>query len=369
MEYSTIGEVYDFIVEKHAVTGQSMSFPKVLEEMKTRQLVHAERPACPPFHAGMDRDAFIGFVRGIWISVGTVTKASIDHVRKETVSEDSIIPEGKDIFCLLNMPYMKVYPHYHPIYEINYVAKGSCRMVFEDDSIALEEGDLCITSPMSAHCMPLDPDCMTLSFMVRKSTFNQAFGQFLDNKDLLSQFFRNTLYGDRKSNYVLMRTENDPSVFSAVQELVYETAQTDEESNICAFSLLNLMLSRAVRAAHAHVSLFRYEGDMGATQNFPLILAYIQENYATVTLSSLAAAFNYSESYVSRLIHKNMNQTFGELLTTLRMNKARKLLANTSQKVSDIALEVGYDSVDHFTRTFKKVNGVTPREYRGALQP
>ena len=46
------------------------------------------------------------------------------------------------------------------------------------------------------------------------------------------------------------------------------------------------------------------------------------------------------------------------------MNHAMEFLMNTSLKVSEIADAVGYDSVDHFSRTFRKVYGSSPQEYK-----
>ena len=88
-----------------------------------------------------------------------------------------------------------------------------------------------------------------------------------------------------------------------------------------------------------------------------------------MTLSSLAKAFHFSETYLSKLIRKKMNQSFTEVLRTLKMNHAMEYLLNTSMKVSEIADAVGYDSVDHFSRTFRKVYGVPPQEYKKRALP
>ena len=57
-------------------------------------------------------------------------------------------------------------------------------------------------------------------------------------------------------------------------------------------------------------------------------------------------------------------QTFIQLLTTVRMENAEQLLRDTAIPVSDIAAAVGYESSEHFIRTFRKYVGMTPSGYR-----
>ena len=127
---------------------------------------------------------------------------------------------------------------------------------------------------------------------------------------------------------------------------------------------MNLLLARALRSASAAVTLHHYEGFSERDFDFALVLQYIQQNYRTVTLSSLAKTFHFSEAYLSKLIHKNLNQSFTDILRSLKMNHAVEYLLNTPMKISEIADAVGYDSVDHFSRTFRKVYGTSPLDYR-----
>ena len=93
---------------------------------------------------------------------------------------------------------------------------------------------------------------------------------------------------------------------------------------------------------------------------------YIQANYQTVTLEDVAEEFHLSEQYVSKYIKDKSGQTFGELLQNIRMKKAKTMLKNGSMTVENIAYAVGYQSVEHFTRTFKKKFQMTPVQYRNS---
>lgn len=366
--YTTIGDVFRYAADKYRETGRLSAFPAVLAEMYRLGLVTTEAPPIPPFYAGMSRESFLEFLHGMQIRANELVARDCGRVQDTGLDEAAIFPDGKDVFCVVNLPYMSDYSHHHSFFEITYLVQGACTLHFEGETAELSEGDLCIISPMSAHSVPSGPNCVSLSILVRTSTFDTAFGNMLTKGDLLGVFFRSSLYENRRANYLLLKTQNDPMVLSTVEQLAYECNLTTGDANACAVNLLNILLIRALRAANAVITLHHYEGYSERDFDFTLILQYIQKNYQTVTLFSLAETFQFSETYLSKLIRKKMNQSFTEVLRTLKMNHAVGYLTNTSLKISEIAVAVGYDSVDHFTRTFRKTYGVTPQAYRHLQQ-
>ncbi|MCR4909601.1 MAG: 2-isopropylmalate synthase [Lachnospiraceae bacterium] len=107
----------------------------------------------------------------------------------------------------------------------------------------------------------------------------------------------------------------------------------------------------------------------GATQKderITKIINYIQENYLTVTLEDLSRLFFLSKPYLSKYIKEKSGMTFGENVQKIRLKKACSLLKNGNMKVEKVAESVGYQSVEHFNRQFKKKYGMTPVQYRNA---
>ena len=94
------------------------------------------------------------------------------------------------------------------------------------------------------------------------------------------------------------------------------------------------------------------------------MLNFIQTNYQHITLEHMAKQFHLTEPYISKYIKDKSGKTFGEQVTKVRMKRARTLLKNGNMTVEDIAVSVGYPSVEHFNRTFKKIFKMTPVEYR-----
>ncbi len=94
------------------------------------------------------------------------------------------------------------------------------------------------------------------------------------------------------------------------------------------------------------------------------ILNFIQENYTSVTLEDLSEHFHLSKPYMSKYIKEKSGETFGDIVKNIRMKKAKTLLKNTSMTVENVSRTLGYDNVEHFSRSFKKVFQMTPMQFR-----
>lgn len=85
----------------------------------------------------------------------------------------------------------------------------------------------------------------------------------------------------------------------------------------------------------------------------------------TISLAKLAKQINTSTHALSQVINENFQKTFFELIGFYRLEEAKKLLkSNPKAKISDIAFDVGYNSLSAFNAAFKKSTGSTPSKYR-----
>lgn len=97
-------------------------------------------------------------------------------------------------------------------------------------------------------------------------------------------------------------------------------------------------------------------------------LAYIEVNYKErLKLADVADNVYVSQWHLSKLLNKYTGQNFSELLNNVRMEQAKKLLENPSLRIGDIAEEVGFLDMAHFSRVFKKQVGVSANEYRNTV--
>ena len=83
-----------------------------------------------------------------------------------------------------------------------------------------------------------------------------------------------------------------------------------------------------------------------------------------VSLDDIAGKFHFTKPYVSKYIKVKSGKTFTEIITDIKLKKAKTLLKNESMHIDVIAANVGYQNVEHFNRLFKKRYGMTPGQYR-----
>lgn len=95
-----------------------------------------------------------------------------------------------------------------------------------------------------------------------------------------------------------------------------------------------------------------------------LITAGLLEDF---TVQDIAMKLHVHPNYLSRLFARETGKTLTEYTVMLRMEKAKALLASPGRRVFQVAEEVGYDSVSHFNRTFKRHTGMNPKEYQASL--
>lgn len=82
-----------------------------------------------------------------------------------------------------------------------------------------------------------------------------------------------------------------------------------------------------------------------------------------LTLSTLAEHFNYSPAALSASFKKETDTNLTTYVKQTRIREAIRLFNSTTQSVSDVALSVGYDDFAYFSRVFKEITGMSPRDY------
>ena len=86
-----------------------------------------------------------------------------------------------------------------------------------------------------------------------------------------------------------------------------------------------------------------------------------------MSLVAVAKVVNMSATYFSEKFKEMTGINFVEYVARTRIEKARNLLLNPNRRVSEVAFEVGFQSLSQFNRTFRKVGGKSPRDYRAKL--
>ncbi|MDE5866654.1 MAG: AraC family transcriptional regulator [Lachnospiraceae bacterium] len=93
--------------------------------------------------------------------------------------------------------------------------------------------------------------------------------------------------------------------------------------------------------------------------------SFIEQNFQNdISVEDIAASCGLNRSYFGKIFHENMGKTPQEFLISYRMTKAAELLKLTGLSIADIGNAVGYPNQLHFSRAFKNVYSISPRQWR-----
>ncbi len=259
-------------------------------------------------------------------------------------------------------------PHYHEYIEFLY-ASGECDLSvwIAGESVDFRTGDFLIINSNTPHCflsrLPINnyacikalPEVIYFS---ESSYFDARYvAPFLENNLVRYQLFRADELADTEiSNFFCEALEEWKN-----KEYGYEVSLRS-----LVFRIFLWTIRRNYKKGE---NLFITERDSGI-ENVALVhgaVEYINANFATVTEADAAASINMSYSHFSRLFKRVMGKSFKEYLTATRINAAERMLFETDTPITEIALACGFATSSHFIDRFKRVKGITPRQYRQAF--
>ena len=252
--------------------------------------------------------------------------------------------------------------HWHEEIEILVVTKGSAVLILNNDRYELKEGYVAFILPNHLH----------LVTVLLGDTFD--FYAVVFHPDLLSSFIQDVIQ-QQYFDSVLQENILFPTVLSAQEAKEFGIA--DVLSDIYALFAKKEPCFELLIKARLYVvwSLYYLHGTSSAsvserTSDYRIalvksIIDYIHTHYESqITLDILAAYFHLSREHLCRLFKKMTRMSPIEYLNFYRISTSTRLLRETDHEISDIALEIGFNNISYFNRTFKRYMHVTPGEYR-----
>lgn len=299
-----------------------------------------------------------------YVNLGDFYKERTKENLGITIANVSEIESGEEISVQRHERYGYPILHNHSFIEIAYVYNGNCTHYVGEQSFQMAAGDLCILAPNAQHVIvALEDDAVILNILLGKEALNRSFLQMVKDKHLLADFFENVMYGKTVSPYIFFPTGCD----TWIRQIILKMYQETKERRYAYRESLDLY----TRQLFIHI-LRDYEvlakvsapKEQRMDDNVVAVLGYLSVNYNRTDLKEVAAFFNYSEAYMSRMLKKYTGKTFGVLISEVQMKHAKELLENSDKTLADIAQEIGCFDYSHFSRKFKKEYGVSPDIYR-----
>ncbi len=240
--------------------------------------------------------------------------------------------------------------HYHPYYELYFLTEGRCRFFVGEKIYTLHKGDMLMISPGDFHHTYYFPGevCERITIYFKPECL-----LFYNNE------IKKILHSEK---YVLSQTGK--TLFPPLlNRMLTENKVEDSRSD----SLLRCYLTEFLLL----VSRYR-NSELMPDESLPIseteianAIHFICNNYRkTITLTDVAEYVNLSPSYLSRKFKAVTGLTFKEYINGIRLKQASILLLSTSDSITDIALNCGYNDSNYFKDLFKKTYGMSPRAFR-----
>lgn len=251
--------------------------------------------------------------------------------------------------------------HWHPFAEILLCLKSGNSVTLNFRRYDMKPNDFIICFPGDLHSIQNNsPDAfLIIQFPLQLLTVVREFNKLTP---ILSH---NAFFKYSPGDYT-----NEKLVFS-LNEIVITSEQTIPFVEAKLYSkLLSFFSLFGEYCLQKQVDdITDYEsGKYKATRLMADACIYISQNCSEqLTLESTAEHIGISKSYFSHLFKDYTQMTFVEYLTKERIRKAEKLFFGPKKKFIDIAFECGFTSISSFNRTFKRIKGISPSEFRKAL--
>lgn len=145
-------------------------------------------------------------------------------------------------------------------------------------------------------------------------------------------------------------------------QLIIGKLNTNETVALLAVNAtFNVWIARFLHMMLGHMADIPQEIDPRISR----LCAYMQANLdRRLTMSDLAQYVYVSESHLRLLFRKTMGISPSDYLCQLRLQRVKELLANTASPLKEIAERSGFQTLNHFSRMFKKYESMSPTEYR-----
>ncbi len=253
--------------------------------------------------------------------------------------------------------------HTHEEVEIMYVIDGKCTVETEEEAISMKKGDFILLDSNVPHRLMIEKHspCRMLnvefSFCKKEGSFPSIKELAAENKDL-TQFLLN------KQSYAVLKDSND--IYHTLKNLVLELDKKESGRNMMVQLYLGQLLNQVARLVMEERE--KNSDHQQANVYVKKTIEYLHHNYdCDIQVKDVSQAVCLHPGYLHRIFKKQTGYTIMEYLTSLRMEKAKMLLADTDIPVIEISYYIGINSRQYFSLLFKRHTNMTPGEYRKSV--
>ena len=243
--------------------------------------------------------------------------------------------------------------------ELLYLIRGSARFRIGGNEVSLTQGELLLLGQNTPlELLPREPESEMVSFFIKPELLADILSFLGTEETPLRVFVLKCLGQEMPYGYLHFHVGGVRQVGNLMENLLLHLLERPDSRRAIPLYTLGLLFVQLLEESDKLTMGIREQ------QSVLGVLRYLESNYAGGSLTEAAQALHCDVAWLSREIKRRTGRTYTELLQERRLRQAAWLLENTDQRVSDIALAVGYENVSYFHRIFQKRFGRSPKKYR-----
>ncbi len=253
-------------------------------------------------------------------------------------------------------------PNRHEFYEMVYIKKGNA--VFEISGYPAEIGpnDIIIIKPNQFHKF-IVKSLSGCEFIVLNFKFVSKFDLQFSGVSL--EYFLDFVSGKESGAFIKLKVSQKNEIINILNKILKEKENPDIGSELLNYMLvmeLFVLISRALKMEWEN-SIKNKSSKL--KELIQVSVSYINNNYEReISLKDIAQYVFLSTGYFTRAFKEEMGISPINYLLKTRIERAKELLKDSNQRISDIALGVGFSNQQRFNDIFKKYVKMTPLQYR-----
>ena len=243
--------------------------------------------------------------------------------------------------------------------ELLYLCRGCARYRIGGTEVTVREGELLLLGQNT----PLEPldggsDPLDVSFFIKPEFFGDILSFLGSEQTPLREFVLRCLGQETPYGYLHFHVAGVRPIGNLLENLLLHLLENPESRRAIPLYTVGLLFVHLLEESDKLPMGIREQ------QSILGVLRYLENNYAGGSLTEVAQLLHCDVAWLSREIKRRTGRTYTELLHERRLQQAAWLLEHTRQRVSDIAVSVGYENVSYFHRIFQKRFGLSPKKYR-----
>lgn len=252
----------------------------------------------------------------------------------------------------------------HNFWEMVYLESGEAVVSFDNLKVQLFPGDALFLKPGQNHSISSSTSGGTMFFLLFKSE-SEAMRLFEEFKISLDKEQKNLiykLYDEAKNIFSFDKKYKNIATLSSVGLLNQVPLGAQQLFKIYLEELL-ISIGRIIEKK-SHIITYTTKEELETLIFQKAVEKISQSVYTDFSVDTLVKCLGYGRTYISTVFKKHSGVSIIEYYTSLKIKEAKKLLKENTLSVSAIAEKLNYKNQYYFSRVFKKVEGISPTEYK-----